>query len=106
MLTTIAVVLVAQVLQRTPPPPAPPLPQGQRIEVKDGDTVIVRDAARVRIVRRRNAAVRAVANQAQRWVVLLIDYADPVTGTPDGKVDAHYRLDYLSAEWPLGERWE
>jgi TonB family protein len=38
--------------------------------------------------------------------VLLIDYVDPSTGAPDGKVDAHYRLDNLSGDWPLGERWE
>lgn len=106
MLTAVPVLLLAQTLQRTPPSPAPPMPQGQRIEVHDGDTVIARDGARVRIVRRRDANVRAIYSKPQRWLVLLIDYVDPATGAPDGRVDAHYRLDNLSAEWPLGERWE
>jgi len=85
----------------TPPPKG-----GQRIEAHDGDTVFIRDGGRVRVVRRSEANVRAIYNAAQRWLVLLIDYVDPATSAPDGKVDANYRFDDVDAAWPLGDRWE
>src|SRR5215831_10433945 len=48
-------------------PNEPPSP-GQRIEAKDGDTVIVRNGARVRLVRRSEGTVRIVYNAANRWI--------------------------------------
>ena len=98
--------LLAQVPSPRPPRPTsePPLPQGQRIEVHDGDTVIVRDGARVKLVYRREAHVRAVYNASQHWLLLLVDYAK--NGTPDGGVDQSYTFHGLDGEWSLGERWE
>lgn len=60
MLTAASVLFITQ-----PPLPASPPPQGQHIEARDGDTVIVRDDARVRVVYRRDARVRAVYNASQ-----------------------------------------
>jgi len=88
-----------------PPRPArEPFPQGQRINARDGDIVTVEDDARVRIVRRRQAVVRAVFNPSDRWVVLLIDHASP--GGADGRVDTRLWYSSLSGDWPLAERWE
>ena len=98
--------LLAQVPSPRPPRQTsePPLPQGQRIEVHDGDTVIVRDGARVKLVYRREAHVRAVYNASQHWLLLLVDYA--TNGAPDGGVDQSYTFHGLEGDWPLGERWE
>ena len=82
----------------------PAAPQGQRVEVHDGDTVIVRDGARVKLVYRREAHVRAIYNASQRWLVLLVD--DASHGGPDGGVDQSYTFNGLEGEWPLGARWE
>jgi protein TonB len=89
-----------------PFPPNDPLPNGQRIEAKDGDTVVIRRDARVRIVHRNEGSIRAVYNSTQRWLVLLIDYVDPKTGVPDGSVDATNTFQGLEGVWPLGERWQ
>jgi TonB family protein len=86
-------------------PPAPPA-NTRRIDARDGDTVVIPAAARVRLVQRREGTVRAIFNSAQRWLVLLVDYAEPGTGTPDGNVDASFRYDEVDGSWPLGERWE
>ena len=64
----------------------PPLPQGQRIDARDGDVIVVEDDARVRIVRRRHAVVRAIYDAANHWLVVLADYAS-ANGGPDGRVD-------------------
>jgi protein TonB len=106
MLLTASLVLAAAVPQARPLPPDRPLPKGQQIEARDGDTVVIRSDARVRIVHRSEATVRAIYNSEQRWLVLLIDYADPVKGGPDGAVDSTYTFDELGGVWPLGERWE
>ena len=89
-----------------PLPPKDPLPPGQRIEARDGDTIVIRDDARVRIVHRTEGTIRAVYNSSQRWLVLLIDYNEPKTGTPDGAVDATSTFQELDGVWPLGERWQ
>lgn len=100
-------IAVSAFAQTTRPlPPKDPLPNGQRIEAKDGDTVVIRRDARVRIVHRNEAAIRAIYNSTQRWLVLLIDYADPKTGVPDGSVDATNTFQDLDGVWPLGERWQ
>jgi TonB family protein len=87
-------------------PEQPPPPQGQRIEAKDGDTIVLRGSARVRVVHRSEGQVRAIYNAEQQWLILLVDYVDPQTGAPDGGVDSSYRFDAVSGAWPLGERWD
>jgi len=86
-------------------PNEPPSP-GQRIEAKDGDTVIVRNGARVRLVRRSEGTVRIVYNAANRWIAIIYDLVDPYGGPPDGKVDGSFRFDDVDGVWPLGERWQ
>ena len=60
---------------------------GQRIQAKPGDLILVENADRVPVIRRREAHLRAVHNSQQRWLVVLVDYA--LAGAePDGQVDA------------------
>jgi TonB family protein len=82
-----------------------PIPHGQRIDARDGDLIVVEDGARVRIVRRNRAVVRAIFNPNDRWLVLLVDKA-PRGGTPDGGVDVSYTFNGLTGEWPLEQRWQ
>ena len=82
------------------------LPAGKRIEAHDGDTIVVRDGGRVRSIRRSEGVVRAVYDPVRRWLVLLVDYADPAGTPPDGKVDGNYRFEGVDGSWPLGERWD
>jgi len=98
------VLLVGQ-FQR-PIRPNEPLPPGQRVEVKDGDTVLIRGGARVRIVHRSEGTVRIVYNAAHRWIAILVDFADPSGAPPDGMVDGSFRFDDVDGVWPLGERWQ
>lgn len=85
--------------------PTSPQPSGNRIVAQDGDVIVVEDDARVRIVRRREAHVRAVFNVAERWLLLLVDQAMPA-GSPDGRVDfVHYYRD-VGGTWPFEARWE
>jgi TonB family protein len=102
------VAAAASATAQVPKPLSPnePLPKGQRIEAKDGDTIVIRGDAHVRIVHRSEASVRAIYNSAQRWLVLLIDYADAKTGGPDGIVDSTCSFQDVEASWPLGERWQ
>src|SRR5215471_3693795 len=106
ILSTAATVIPAAAQTIRPPQSNEPLPKGQRIEVKDGDTVVIPGDARVRIVHRTQGTVRAIYNSSQRWLVLLIDYADPKTGAPDGAVDATRTFRDLAGVWPLGEHWQ
>ena len=54
----------------------PPQPPGNRIVAQDGDVVIVEGRRlRVRIVRSRRASVRVVFDEAERWLLLLVDQA-------------------------------
>jgi len=77
----------------------------QKIQARHGDLILVQDTDQIRIVRRRNANVRAIFDPAQRWLVLLVDYASTGVG-PDGRVDSTYRFHDVEGEWPLGQRWE
>jgi len=88
------------------PPARDPAPPGRRIEAGDGDIVVIEEDVRVRIVRRRHAAVRAVFNPTERWLILLVDYPSTAGGPADGSVDATYSFNELTGDWPLGERWE
>jgi TonB family protein len=66
----------------------------------------VRGDARIRIIHRTEAMVRAIYQSDQRWLVLLIDFADARTGTPDGIVDSTYSFQDVQGSWPLGARWQ
>lgn len=95
------------------PPPSIPVPQeintsppaGQEISANDGDRVIVDDGARIRIIRRRQAAIRALFNQQQRTLIVLADYAKPGQ-FPDGTVDMTFNFYEVEGVWPLAPRWE
>jgi TonB family protein len=76
----------------------------QGIRAKDGDTVLVEGAGKVKIIRRREAEIRAIHNPAERWLVLLVDYPAGSSKTGDGGLDMSYTFHDIS-EWPLGERW-
>jgi hypothetical protein len=80
--------------------------QGQRIQPKDGDVVIIEDGARVKMIRRSNATVRAIFRPTQHWLVILVDSTMPGGRAPDGLVDTTYTFNDVSGDWPLGERWE
>jgi TonB family protein len=84
----------------------PPVPVGQDIVAKDGDRVILEENARVQIVRRRAATVRAIFDQAQRLLIVLVDYAPAPGAMPDGGVDRMVSYFEVDGTWPLGERWE
>ena len=55
--------------------PNGPLPIGHRVEVKDGDTIVVRGDARVRVIHRREAMVRAIFNADQRSLIMTVTVA-------------------------------
>ena len=101
------IVLLAapSVAAQQPAPARPPAPPGQDIVARDGDRIVVEDDARIEIVRRRAATVRTVFNSAERWLIVLVDYAQPGQ-FPDGNVDIAYRYTDLGGAWPMGERWE
>lgn len=82
-----------------------PLPEGRRIDARDGDVILIDDDARVQLVRRRNAIARIIFNASERWVVLLADFA-PANGTPDGSVDFTHSWRQVEGNWPIDERWE
>ena len=80
--------------------------QGQRIQPKDGDVLVIEDGARVRMIRRSNATVRTIFNAGQHWLVILVDSAMPGGRGPDGRVDTTYTFNDVTGDWPLGERWD
>ncbi len=82
-----------------------PPPQGQRIEARDGDTIVLDDDARVQIVHRKQGFVRALYDSERGWLILLLD-AQTRQSSPDGTVDWSYRFAGVSGDWPLGDRWE
>jgi TonB family protein len=83
-----------------------PIPPGRVIQAKDGDTIVVDHSARLRIVRRTDANIRAIYSQSQHWVVLLADFAGRGGVEPDGAADLTYTFSEVTNDWPLGERWE
>jgi TonB family protein len=95
-----------QAVQPPRQPRQPALPTAQRVTVHDGDLIVADNAARVRVVRRADANVRAIYNNADRWLVLLLDTAGPDGRPPDGGVDVSYTFNDVSGDWPLGDRWE
>lgn len=97
------VLIVAQ--SQRPINPNEPPPQGQRLEANDGDTVVIRTGARVRIVHRSDGTARLIYNAATRSLTILVDRSN-ASGAPDGTVDGSYRFDGLDGAWPLAERWQ
>src|SRR5580765_2474810 len=81
-----------------------PLPSGSTIDARDGDTVLIDDDARVRVIRRRHARVRAVYDPTQRWLILLARYQPQNGITADG-IDAFTFRD-IEGDWVLGNKWE
>jgi protein TonB len=103
VLIVLSALLLPSGLFAQPRQPAP-LPQGNRITAQAGDIIVLDEDAQVKILRRRDANVRVVFNRAERWLVLLVDYASK--GGPDGRVDWSYNYRELSGDWPIDERWE
>ena len=99
LLLAAAATLPAQTARSPAPSP------GSRIPAHDGDTIVVENDARVKIVRRREANVRAIFEPNERWFVLLVDYVT-ATGGPDGRVDTTYNYTGLSGDWPIEPRYE
>jgi TonB family protein len=81
-----------------------PLPPGSTIDAGDGDTVLIDDDARVRVIRRRHARVRAVYDATQRWLILLARY-QPQNGITTDGIDAFTFRD-IEGDWMLGNKWE
>jgi TonB family protein len=72
---------------------------GRIIEARDGDTVIVRDKDRVRVVKRTPGRVRIAVNQARGFVVVMLDKG------ADGRADWVYRFS-IDKPYPLEAPWE
>jgi|SRR5687767_6845524 len=82
-------------------------PDGSRVfRPRDGDVVLIENADRVKVLRRRYGVVRAVYDAAQRWVIFVVDYAPSAGGAGDGVTDFTFSFTDITGEWPLGERWE
>lgn len=89
--------LVALVLQQPP---------RTSIDVGNGDTIVYRTGALVRVVRRSEGNVRAIYNAPHRWVVLLLADPNAPGASPDGRVDISLLYGDVDGRWPLGDRWE
>ena len=105
MLAPLALAILTAQIQN-PRTSTVPLPPGQRVVLKDGDVVFIERGARVRVVTRSEGIVRAIFNREQRWLLLLVDLAEPAGAQPDGFVDYSYSFFDVQGDWPLGERWE
>lgn len=86
--------------------PQPPLPDGQRITAADGDTVVIDGEARVRIIRRRPAFVRMVANAEQRFVIILAENLREHGDSPARVSEKSFAFNGLQDPWPFASRWE
>ena len=101
----VAILITLTVTAMSAQRPTSPLPSGNRIVAQDGDVVVVENDARVRIVRRRDAYVRAVFNAQERWLILLLDHATSAEPA-DGRVDYTFHFRDVEGAWPFGARWE
>jgi TonB family protein len=72
---------------------------GRIIEARDGDTVIVRENMRVRVVKRTPGIVRIAVNHVRGFVVVMLDKGS------DGRADWVYRFD-IDKPYPLDAPWE
>lgn len=86
--------------------PREPPPEGRRILAADGDVIVVANDDRVRVVRRREAAVRVIADEAHSFVVILADWSAGSGPTSDGQVDRTWRFSTIDGGWPFEPRWE
>ena len=90
----------AQVSQ-TPPPAS-----GRHIPAQNGDTVVVENDDYITVVRQRAARVRVVADEAQKTLILLADWALPGSTEPDGRLNRTWRFSGIEGRWPFEPRWE
>jgi TonB family protein len=97
--------LVAFLLASLFVPPLNAQAPKKMIEVEDGDVILLKDSARVRVVRRVEGNVRVVHNAQERWILVLVDQ-QTATKPPDGRVDLSFMFHEVDGEWPLGARWE
>lgn len=97
---------VAQFQRGPTPPPREPMPEGQRLTAGDGDTIAIEGDARIRIVRRRPAFVRLVANSEQRRAMVIIEYLRAAGDAPTRRASRMYSFEALDGQWPLPARWE
>jgi hypothetical protein len=81
-----------------------PAPKGTTLDARDGDTVVIEDDARVRVIHRRRAHVRAVFNSTQRWLIVLAQYL-PQGGPRSDGVDDAYTFREVEGNWTLGNKW-
>jgi TonB family protein len=82
-----------------------PAPKGTTLDARDGDTVVIEDDARVRVIHRRRAHVRAVFDPTRRWLILLAQYL-PQSGPRSNGVDDAYTFREIEGNWTLGNKWE
>ena len=92
--------------QRPPRPVEKPLPPGQRIEVRDGDTIVLENGVRVRTIKRRHGNARVVFDAAHKWVFVMFDEETADSDAPDGRVDYTYTFKEVEGTWPFDRRWE
>ena len=83
------------------PPRTDPVPQGQQVDARDGDLVILEEDSRLRIVRRHRAVVRVIFDEAGRSLTVLIDRASNSTPA-DGRVDSILHFQKIEGDWRLG----
>jgi TonB family protein len=81
-------------------------PEGRQLEAADGDIVIVDGDARVSVVRRRQAMVRVVADETNRFVLVLADWGTMASPDPDGTVNYVWRFTGTDGHWPPDHRWQ
>lgn len=81
-------------------------PQGKVITPRDGDTVVLSNADRVRLVRRHEGVVRLVFDPDQRVLVALVDHTGPGGAPADGRVDFIFTMEDVQGAWPIDTRWE
>jgi TonB family protein len=74
------------------------------IEGRDGDVLVIDGPTRIRVVRRHQAQVRAVHDDGDKWLILMMDVASGPGNPADGNVDASYTFSEVSG-WPLPRVW-
>lgn len=109
-LTPVAIAFCAALAHAAPAaaqvvPTREPPPEGRRLLAGDGDVIVVTGEDRVRVVRRREAAVRVIADEAHRFVVILADWSTGPSPS-DGQVDQAWRFSAIEGRWPFEARWE
>ena len=80
------------------------IPANRTIDVRDGDILVIHGSARIPVVRRYQGHVRALHNDTEKWLILMMDVATGPDNPPDGNVDASYTFEQISG-WPLARVW-